>query len=142
MREIKFRGRRVDNNEWVYGGYYKHFNGKIGILTGDKTSYHDAIMDEVIPETVGQFAGLRDKNGRDVYEGDIVKGQERSEYGGIASSWTGVCYWDNESGAFKFKDDLGDIYTLDDFSFEQVIGNICENPELAEIMALKNESEE
>lgn len=70
MREIKFRGKTLNGN-WVYGGIYID-SDKYGILTTEVLG-DSAIIDEVHPETVGQFTGIKDKNGKEIYEGDIFK---------------------------------------------------------------------
>ena len=71
MREIKFRGKSVDTKEWVYGGYYE-WGDKSYIIQKD---INTAQMIEVIPETVGQYIGVKDNNGEgeEIYEGDVIE---------------------------------------------------------------------
>ena len=63
MREIKFRGKRLDNGEWLYGS--------LVILNGRYFIFDD--VNEVDPTTVGEFTGLKDRNGKEVYEGDVIR---------------------------------------------------------------------
>lgn len=122
MREILFRGKRIDNGEWVEGSFvnlwmvnYKKYQP---LITDNK-----AISYEIDPETIGQYTGLTDKNGKRIFEGDIVR-----LYGGEEYEW--VAKVGMKSGCWV-------VFSENDWDFLavnikpcEVIGNTHDNPEL------------
>lgn len=124
MREILFRGKRLGNGEWAYGFLVKMF-GAYHII--DK--YDENTAYEVIPETVGQYTGLKDKNGKRIFEGDIV----RCGTGRICKVTffisPGVSGFDLVPiGGF----DAPPPHNWSLFADTEVIGNVHDNPELLE----------
>ena len=70
MRHILFRGKRADNNQWVYGFYYRSaINGRDYIADSQKTE-----ATEIFYETLGEFTGFYDKNGKKIFTDDIIEG--------------------------------------------------------------------
>lgn len=135
MREIKFRGKRLDNSEWVYGDLLKPFKSQFYVLDYSKFDYdcfehigEVAEQFEVVPETVGQFTGLLDKNGKEIYEGDIV----RERWNNYTPIYQNAIYM-----AYNV-DKINDPYVSTQFNVIwrnccEVIGNIHDNPELLEV---------
>ena len=115
MREILFRGKRKDNQMTVKGYYIcLHGSEELHIIVGHDGQYH-----HVSPETVSQFTGLTDKNGKKIFEGDIVK-WDAVEWG---TEYCEPVVWDYSFFGVRQNDWK---------EFCEVIGNIHDNPELLE----------
>jgi uncharacterized phage protein (TIGR01671 family) len=134
MREIKFRGKRVDNGEWVYGCLiYDNVQTRIAVdLTQYNSKYCDTKSFEVAPETVGQFTGLLDRHGKEIYEEDIYK-KHNNTYLVIWTShgfmWQTI--YDNWLNKNIFsRAEKSWLSEIDCKNFIEVIGNIHDNPEL------------
>ena len=139
MREILFRGKRVNNGEWVEGGIIPLdtdsgyvFIAEPYLLASSLPVYeiikhHTHLVD---PETVGQYTGLTDKNGKKIFEGDIIS--ERPPMNQIA--YIGYVSYDEELAVWRFmikNDTKFNVVLLGTYSRSYtVIGNIYDNPEL------------
>lgn len=130
MREILFRGKSVYTGEWVRGGivhqtdHYGDTVDKYFIIDGTETQDYDIGYEyEVIPETVGQYTGLCDKNGKRIFEGDILSFET------MRGTISFTVYYDEECGVWQ---PFGDSYCGFDPKDVEVIGNIHDSPELLE----------
>lgn len=149
MRQIKFRGKRLDNGQWVYGHY-----------TEGSPDYHyianpDGSVWQIAPETLGQFTGLLDKAGKEIYEGDKARVSWLAELGitELDCEAVGVVVWDDNTCGFHVElDKPYRVGVAEDMSYEEttqpllkgdeefgelnisyeVIGNIYGNLELTQ----------
>ena len=132
MREILFRGKRVDNGEWIQGNIVQFPVHGVVRIVEQEPSYKDA---EVDSDTVGQYTGLTDKNGRKVFEGDIIHleysqvffgGEYFGEYTAEVSYKEGCFITDGTNNGDEIETPLSGF----DNDEVEIIGNIHDNPEL------------
>ena len=128
MREYKFRGKRIDNSEWVHGDILSGVGGGKYIVTlvddvGTWQSNPRLLHAKVDPDTVGQYTGLKDKHGKEIYEGDILEEEPGYYFEAI---------WSVECAKFKLQ------WRTKAIQYPEwnrgvnmtVIGNRWDNPEL------------
>lgn len=147
MREILFRGKRTDNGEWIFGDLF-HRNEEVLI-----NNFSQGFNISVIPETAGEFTGLLDKNGKRIFEGDILKCHDNpkdlvkvvfDEFGVVDTDTE--CPVDTVIGWHYEVIPTDELSTVEPFCLSmpltnsyikychmEVIGNIHDNPELLEV---------
>lgn len=152
-REIKFRGKMIPENEWIFGTilripappvcFGKSETDKYYIQFPDPRYMPDwnmpykMVQGEVNPDTIGQYTGLHDKNGKEIYEGDIVlyEDWEMAYEGGGNDSFInkGIVEYCEDNCCYNVTErqtvDITDVLYKDNEDLE-VIGNIYDNPEL------------
>lgn len=134
MREIKFRGKSFDNGEWIYGDYHKRSEGEHCIIKmkPDENGKVVYVVHQAVPDSIGQFTGLHDKNGKEIYEGDIIRGncghgevRHLISFYDMTASFVAEILPDN---------DINDYCTASQIWIlkysKEVVGNIHDNPEL------------
>ena len=125
MREILFRGKRIVDGKWITG--YFVVTGRYNAIKPKGEVYYG-----VDPSTVGQYTGLTDKNGKKIFEGDILRFEnDDGEFSLYLCEWNGEC----SGWTTKFLEYDASCDALDSLFCEhaQVIGNIHDNPELLEV---------
>lgn len=128
MREILFRAKNKVDSEWSIGSLAhdtKYGNCFIELCV------HQGICEEVIPETVGQYTGLTDKNGVKIFEGDIIEGDLNDDLE-LGAKWRSEIVWGKFGWMCKDRQTL----PMDEYDIREgeVIGNIYDNPELMEVI--------
>ncbi len=137
-REINFRGKRLDNGEWMYGFLVEIYDGRKFIIPPKSGCFRKSpyipYRYEINPESIGEYTGLKDVKNKEVYEDDIVLQNSGSkaviEWSPMASQWwmryTKTASFRNDYKALE--PDYGDGQNY--CQYIEVIGNIHENPEL------------
>lgn len=126
MREILFRGKRAENDEWVFGDLRHIFYGECyPHIVDNSNGLNNSVCGlEVDPSTIGQFTGLIDRNGVKIFEGDIVRYGQRGkvEYNSGSAQFT-----------LNFTNSAYEGFDKIPFCDCEVLGNIYDNPELLEV---------
>lgn len=118
-REILFRGKRLDNGQWIYG-FYSNIKGDNGRFHYIQTEYSSIKVDL---DTVGQYTGAIDKNGNKIFEGDFLYPISKRAY---------LVFWDADKSSFSLKNnrDFRLNFYPNIADYYEVVGNIHDNPEL------------
>lgn len=145
MHEVLFRGKEVADGKWIEGFYsaeeYNPYSGEVEHIPRIQI-IGKCVSLGVIPETVGQYTGLTDKNGRKIFEGDILDVSSDVAYGGVAVHRLGYFVVEFHNGCFM-KSALDDpqlsffdnakrkgLYHFISTDIHKIVGNIHDNPEL------------
>lgn len=144
MREILFRGKAINrdkgfhttnykNGDWVYGLVTRLYDERFENLPAEMTNTNGIKSIEVDYKTISQYTGLTDKNGKKIFEGDIVDVEYDIQYVGVAAKRIGlfeVIFYD---GCFMKKKRSGGLFHFIPSDKCEIIGNIHDTPELLEV---------
>ena len=122
MREILFRGKSRNTGKW--------YQGDLVTVAHKRFIDDDIVKERVIPETVGQYTGLTDKNGTKIFEGDIVKVQDDILGSPFCDGITGKIVYDECAFFIEPENPMNSQWLYDECAEYEVIGNIHDNPEL------------
>lgn len=133
MREILFRGKRLDSQGWMVGDLLQYIKQKDVVIFVADAEVEEAIGENVYPETVGQYTGLNDMTGKKIFEGDIVETPKFGVDDGRGRNYPGK---DNflvgfENGTY-FLQNKNRRFCLRPDETVKIIGNIHDNPEMFE----------
>lgn len=123
MREIEYRGKRKDNEQWIYGNLIRWGDNRYSIMPIPMHVELAFSNYEVIPETVGQYTCLKDKNGVKIYEGYILNHD--------GDLWL-VKYLEEDGMFVLIWENITENFSNMNSKWFEVIGNIYDNPELLE----------
>lgn len=145
MREILYRGKRIDNGDWVFGYYcpcvFGNFPAEPAIIDADELKKGKWAPVKVSRETVCQYTGLKDKNGKRIFHGDIVNLEDNF------LGWKAVIEFGDPNGSYSWGWQLKPIGKIKNIptdilcwveakeigAFCEIIGNKWDNPELLEV---------
>ena len=131
MREILFRGKPKAKNEWITGNllFYPDVNRaymSLGVFKGGGFL-------EVQKDTIGQYTGLTDKNGKKIFEGDIIKAQDDIFGSPFCNGITGKVVYEETAFFIEPKNVMETQWLFNECAVYEIIGNIHDNPELLEV---------
>lgn len=127
-----YRGKRIDNDEWAIGNLLVFPDLTSYICCPDADDGETLVKYSVYPEKVGECTGLTDKNGKKIFEGDIVTAQDNVIGSPFCDGITGKIVYDETAFFIEPKDPMESQWLFNECAVYKIIGNIYDNPELLE----------